>query len=55
MWQPIETAPKDDKWIIVGWLPNGVVEETAYTQWRGDHWSGWLTPTHWMPQTVGRD
>jgi hypothetical protein len=48
-WQPIETAPKDGRRVVLGWLPNGKLEMETVSFWRNDHWSGGWTPTHWRP------
>lgn len=56
LWQPIETAPRDETWVLL-W---GKDEETPLTaQWRGNNWLTpdgivWseeelYAPTHWMP------
>jgi hypothetical protein len=48
-WQPIDTAPKDGRLVVLGWLPNGLVEHKVISSWKRDHWHGGWTPTHWRP------
>ena len=57
-WQPIETAPKDGEFILVGWdnLPDYEDLRIAITFWidepfvNGTGWSGvFKEPTHWRP------
>jgi hypothetical protein len=55
-WQPIESAPKDGKWILVWWPTVTDVPFVGYCingQWRaatdGDSWPGMEGPTHWQP------
>lgn len=55
-WQPIETAPRDGRWLLI---TNGFNLEQCYWDtamhreypWRNHGGNGWLTnwPTHWMP------
>ena len=55
VWQPIETAPRDGKRVILygsvlTWsgVEKFIVTEGIYNR----EWScrrGWITPTHWMP------
>jgi hypothetical protein len=47
IWRPIESAPKDGRLVNLGWLVNGVVEHSVVSQWSGDQWQGFWTPTHW--------
>ena len=56
-WQPIETAPKDGRWVLV-FIPeayNWHYGERHCAKWvsRESGWSmpgiGGLSPTHWMP------
>lgn len=62
-WQPIETAPKDGTWIIVGWfeLPGQCFYQRAFWhtadggRWCDTHtaWTGaphQEDPTHWRPE-----
>jgi len=59
-WQPIETAPKDGRWILI---TNGANLENCYWDggmhraypWRNRGGNGWLAewPTHWMPIPAG--
>ena len=47
-WQPIETAPKDGKLILL-WVPG---KEYGLMKWEGiwdDRLHGCRGPTHWMP------
>jgi len=57
-WQPIETAPKGGKWMLLWWP---WVTEMAFVGYEvggvwyaaptGDSWTqnGAANPTHWMP------
>lgn len=52
-WQPIETAPKTTRHILV-WLP--AIQCTAIASWWDDKWTHAFggsmypnEPTHWMP------
>jgi hypothetical protein len=60
-WQPIETAPKDDKYILICcyWNNEPDLKLVKCTYWKNDDW-GWecyskvyyenyVTFTHWMP------
>lgn len=47
-WQPIATAPKDGGPVILGWLPNGIVEFKVQSTWKNNRWEGNWTPTHWI-------
>lgn len=59
-WQPIETAPKDEKRVLL-FGPDGVdiglfIDWCAEPHWRRDmtaeydnEMAGISTPTHWMP------
>jgi len=54
-WQPIATAPRSGKWVLVWWP---FVTDTPFVAYRvegrwhaataGDTWSD-SEPTHWMP------
>lgn len=49
-WEPINTAPKDGRKIRLGWLPNWPeLEYVVVSHWNRHVWSGYWTPTHWMP------
>lgn len=60
MWQPIETAPKDRTYILLGWfLEHGGGGPPAVSYWRSDKqmWlsgdkflksEGYFSPTHWF-------
>lgn len=59
-WQPIETAPKDGRWILLGWfeLPGQKGVQSAFWNNFKDTWcgayvvfnnKGYPVPTHWMP------
>lgn len=49
-WQPIETAPRDGRRVLLGWIVNPpTVEHTEISGWKRDHWIGDFTPTHWRP------
>jgi hypothetical protein len=48
-WQPISTAPKDERWILVARR-----NEQGVAFWRSGYWhlGGVMyfnNPTHWMP------
>lgn len=55
-WLPIETAPRDGRWLLI---TNGFNLEQCYWDtamhreypWRNHGGNGWLVnwPTHWMP------
>jgi hypothetical protein len=55
-WQPIETAPKGGKWVLLWWP---YVTDAAFAGYEtggkwfaaptGDSWTGAPGPTHWMP------
>ena len=57
-WQPIETAPKDGRWVLC-WGHNAGVVESMIWHWNDDSKDGnwyWYEgdcprtqPTHWMP------
>lgn len=60
-WQPIETAPKDGTWAIVGWFHLAGQVSLAVGFWHA-HKRAWCDvrnvlhgpnpeqlPTHWMP------
>lgn len=57
-WQPIETAPKDGTWVLLGWfeLPGmprcGVLWHSRDNRWCDVHHvlhNAQSPPTHWMP------
>src|SRR5690606_7268579 len=55
-WQPIETAPKGGKWVLLWWPAVTDAPFVGYCvlgEWRaatsGDKWSRCKGPTHWMP------
>lgn len=60
-WQPIETAPKDGSWILLGYfLGSGGGGHPMVAMWHSLHekWcdgkstyndKGYFSPTHWMP------
>lgn len=63
-WQPIETAPKDGRLIVVHGIepgeygytedrPNTTVARWAYGGWQptrgGGRYDHGIRPTHWMP------
>jgi hypothetical protein len=60
-WQPIATAPKDGRWVLLGWfLEHGGGGHPDVAFWRSDidRWhgggrdlkaEGYFSPTHWMP------
>lgn len=60
VWQPIETAPKLGKWVLLWWP---AITDAAFVgycidgQWRaatsGDRWPTLPGPTHWMPLPEG--
>jgi len=50
-WQPIETAPKDGRWILVA---RDDMQGVVWWNKNSDHWalaplSYFDRPTHWMP------
>ncbi len=45
-WQPIETAPKDGRRIMLFYPPNGIV----FGRWNEDEWSQRPTP-YWSNDT----
>ena len=54
-WQPIDTAPKDGRWLLVTWAGKvNRCEAMQYLPETGD-WMWWDgdcardAPTHWMP------
>lgn len=54
VWQPIETAPKDGRWVLVTWIGHpSRCEAMRYDE--GGDWQWWEgdtatnPPTHWMP------
>ncbi len=59
-WQPIETAPRDGTYVILGggtagfgWSIEGRFIESDDNWWAinndpSDYWGAPLTPTHWM-------
>lgn len=52
-WQPIETAPKDESWIIT-YTPNGYYRGVHHNRWSEKNNSWWKDniidlPTHWQP------
>jgi hypothetical protein len=59
MWQPIESAPKDGSWIVVGARLNGELWHVSSARYDGEYRKPWLNwdfddpfydaPTHWMP------
>lgn len=54
-WQPISTAPKDDKPVIVASTLNGRVTSVRMCVWNGIGWyevysgAGINYVTHWIP------
>lgn len=51
--QPIDSAPKDGRWII-GWQKNFLPQPTKWHPYSGrggigPGWWGALNPTHWLP------
>jgi hypothetical protein len=51
-WQPIETAPKGDKWTLLGWTHKH--SNVLIGRWCGHAWididgNELQPPTHWMP------
>lgn len=52
-WQPIQTAPKDGREIVLAWIPNWPkVEHKARARWEPQRngWSlGYIDATHWKP------
>lgn len=68
-WQPIETAPKDGTWIILGYYPDYMEGEQqgnhSQIAWWNDTRQLWcnndkflnatgiFSPTHWMPLPEG--
>lgn len=60
-WQPIETAPKDGTWILIGWFLLAGQYHIAYAFWHStigawcethEHFTTNPSqqPTHWMPR-----
>lgn len=49
-WQPIETAPKDGEYILIG-MHFGHRFYVQSSFWIASEWAGWdyRKPTHWMP------
>jgi hypothetical protein len=58
-WRPIESAPKDGSWIVVGARLNGELWHVSSARYDGEYRKPWLNwdfddpfydaPTHWMP------
>jgi hypothetical protein len=54
-WQPISTAPKDGRWLLVTWLGEAhrveamkyLPESNDWMWWEGD--CALDPPTHWQP------
>lgn len=54
-WQPIETAPKDGRWILT-WTTDISHAFSPYlvVRWKGNEWcyeagKDFFAPTHWTP------
>jgi len=53
-WEPIDTAPKDGRWVLVTWTGQPhrceamkYVESGEWMWWEGDTTT--KPPTHWQP------
>ena len=50
-WLPIETAPKDGTWVLLGKKNSSVAgyfDKVSY-HWRYGDCQGFIKPTHWLP------
>ena len=49
-WRSMKNAPKDGRWIILGWMVNEhILEHEVRSRWAQGKWEGNWTPTHWRP------
>jgi hypothetical protein len=51
-WQPIETAPRDGRTILVrqgDWAPHHAYWRKECHEWWAIEYHGCPRPTHWMP------
>lgn len=46
-WRHISSAPRDGRWVTLGWLANDNLEYEVRARWINGRWEGDWTPTHW--------
>lgn len=54
-WLPIDSAPKDGRNVVIGWIANGRLEHSQVAHWNKNRWQGGHMPTHWFSPPAGDD